>query len=200
MTECWSEGDLRAFLDGELPPSDRERVNVHIGECPKCEALYDEIVGRASRVEQWMSLLPDTQEAVRLPLLRRPVRKRPRWAGVAAALAAGVLIALAVWPKHSQRPVLPAVVELPPVQPPRVAQAVSVEPGAMSDKHPVTRARRPLGIRSAKASLVQEEFVALDDEPIGNGLVVRMALGPDEVQADVIFSADGRARAYRLVK
>jgi hypothetical protein len=44
-----------------------------------------------------------------------------------------------------------------------------------------------------------EQFIALDNEPFETGLVVRVALGPDEVQADVVFSPDGRARAYRLV-
>jgi len=42
-------------------------------------------------------------------------------------------------------------------------------------------------------------FVSLDNEPIDAGLVVRVSLGPNNVQADVIISADGRARAYRLV-
>jgi anti-sigma factor RsiW len=42
-------------------------------------------------------------------------------------------------------------------------------------------------------------FVALDNEPIDAGLVVRVSLGPDNIQADVIMTADGRARAYRLV-
>jgi hypothetical protein len=42
-------------------------------------------------------------------------------------------------------------------------------------------------------------FIALDNEPIDAGLVVRVSMGPNNVQADVIVSADGRARAYRLV-
>ncbi len=44
------------------------------------------------------------------------------------------------------------------------------------------------------------DFVPLDSEPIDAGLVVRVSLGPNDVQADVIITADGRARAYRLVK
>ena len=27
MTNCYDEGRLRAYLDGELPPEDRERVS-----------------------------------------------------------------------------------------------------------------------------------------------------------------------------
>jgi hypothetical protein len=49
-------------------------------------------------------------------------------------------------------------------------------------------------------ALGRGDFVALDNEPIDAGLVVRVAFGPNNLQADVIVSADGRARAYRLVK
>ena len=48
-------------------------------------------------------------------------------------------------------------------------------------------------------ALDKAPFVALDNEPIDAGLVVRVSLGPNNVQADVIITADGRARAYRLV-
>jgi anti-sigma factor RsiW len=51
----------------------------------------------------------------------------------------------------------------------------------------------------ASLGLQRAEFVPLDNEPIDAGLVVRVSLGPENIQADVIISADGRARAYRLV-
>jgi hypothetical protein len=45
-----------------------------------------------------------------------------------------------------------------------------------------------------------EYFLALDDDPIDMGVVMRVALDTgDAVQADVIFDADGRARAIRPV-
>jgi len=48
-----------------------------------------------------------------------------------------------------------------------------------------------------------EDYVALDDEPIESGVVVRVSLeaGIDggQVPADVILGPDGRARAIRLV-
>jgi hypothetical protein len=53
------------------------------------------------------------------------------------------------------------------------------------------RARRPTPPRN--------DFVALDDTPFDTGVVVRMALGPAEVPADVLFGPDGRAHAIRLV-
>jgi hypothetical protein len=46
---------------------------------------------------------------------------------------------------------------------------------------------------------VARPFIALDNEPIETGMVVRVAFGPDQVLADVIITPDGRPRAYRLV-
>jgi hypothetical protein len=42
-------------------------------------------------------------------------------------------------------------------------------------------------------------FVALDDDPIDAGVVMRVALAEGRMQADVIYSQDGRPRAIRLV-
>jgi hypothetical protein len=60
----------------------------------------------------------------------------------------------------------------------------------------VAKRRRPPAERAAAPA---EEFIPLDNEPFEAGLVVRVALGLDQIPADVIYSADGRARAYRLV-
>jgi hypothetical protein len=51
-----------------------------------------------------------------------------------------------------------------------------------------------------KTAQVARPFIALDNEPIETGMVVRVAFGPDQVQADVIITPDGRPRAYRLVE
>jgi len=123
MKDCWTAGDLRAYLDCELPASDRDRVAAHLSTCGDCELLYREISARAERV-----------------------------AGALGALDGGVLAA------RPRTTVPPAILW------PRWAAAV-----------------------------------AMDNEPIDAGLVVRVSLGPDNVQADVIITAGGRARAYRLV-
>jgi hypothetical protein len=52
----------------------------------------------------------------------------------------------------------------------------------------------------ARPVAVERPFVALDNDPIETGMVVRVALGPDQVLADVIVAPDGRPRAYRLVE
>jgi hypothetical protein len=43
-----------------------------------------------------------------------------------------------------------------------------------------------------------DPFIALDDEPIESGIVMRVEL-PGSTPADIVFSPDGRARAVRLV-
>jgi anti-sigma factor RsiW len=154
MKQCWTEGDLRAYLDRELPGPDRDRVAEHLAECGECDARYRGIVARAERIATALSSLADEVAPARQPAPRARVRLWPRRAA-AAALAAGLALVLAS---------------------PRV-------------KAPVTPA----------VARQQGEFVALDNQPIDAGLVVRVSLGPDNLQADVIISADGRARAYRLV-
>ena len=155
MKECWTEGDLRAYLDRELPAGDRERIAAHLAECSACGALYGEIAARAERVAAALGALAETVSPVAARPAARPVRLWPRWAA-AAGIAAGLALLLLT----------------PRAQPPAPAP-VALEKG---------------------------DFVALDNEPIDAGLVVRVAFGPDNLQADVIVSADGRARAYRLVK
>jgi hypothetical protein len=154
MNECWTDGDLRAFLDRELPGPDRDRAAAHLAVCGECGARFREIEARAERVATALSALADGISPVRTARPAAPkVRMWPRWAA-AVAVAAG----------------LAAVLVSPRAKPPAPAMAQQ-----------------------------KAEFVALDNEPIDAGLVVRVSLGPDNVQADVIVSADGRPRAYRLV-
>lgn len=154
MKQCWTDGDLRAYLDHELPGPDRDRAASHLAECGECGERFREIEARAERVATALSSLADGIAPVRA---QRPapakVRLWPRWAA-AAAVAAGLAVVL-VSPK-AKAP----------------APAMAQQKG---------------------------DFVALDNEPIDAGLVVRVSLGPNQVQADVVVSADGRARAYRLV-
>ena len=45
MTQCWSEGALRAYLDRELPSEEMQRVAAHLGECTVCDGLCTELAG-----------------------------------------------------------------------------------------------------------------------------------------------------------
>jgi hypothetical protein len=153
MSGCQTDGDLRAYVDRELPGPDRDRVASHLAACGECEARYREIEARAARVATALDVLTGGIVQTRARPASPKVRMWPRWAA-AAGLAAALAVVL----------VSPQVKSPPP--------AVAERKGA---------------------------FIPLDNEPIDAGLVVRVSMGPDNVQADVIVSADGRARAYRLV-
>jgi hypothetical protein len=67
-------------------------------------------------------------------------------------------------------------------------------PGPVKVKPAIVRRRAP-----AEPKPRVEDYVALDDEPIEAGVVVRVGFSGGQVPADVIFGPDGRARAIRLV-
>jgi hypothetical protein len=55
MTNCYDEGRLRAYLDGELPPSERAALAVHLSGCADCQGQIDRLRVLAAQVR---SLLP----------------------------------------------------------------------------------------------------------------------------------------------
>ena len=57
MTQCWSEGELRAYLDGELPPRDMDRLAAHLRECAACGGLCAELEVRADLLTRWLGAL-----------------------------------------------------------------------------------------------------------------------------------------------
>lgn len=152
MKDCWNPGDLRAYVDRELPPGETARLEAHLETCAACaEALHD-ISARAARVGGLLASLT-AAPAIAVPR-RRPVRAM--WARAAALAVAASLALVFLSPKPSAPP------------------------------KPTAEIARP--------------FIALDNEPIETGVVVRVALGPNQVQADVIVTPDGRPHAYRLVE
>jgi anti-sigma factor RsiW len=152
MKDCWTEGDLRACLDRELPAADRDRIAAHLAQCGQCDLRYREIARRAERVADALGALAGGIAPAR-PAAVGPLMLWPRWAA-AVTIAAGLALLL-----------------LAPKAKPPATPALALGKGA---------------------------FVALDNEPIDAGLVVRVSLGPNHIQADVIMTG-GRARAYRLV-
>src|SRR5437016_12812647 len=128
MRECWPEGSLRAYHDGELQPADMERVSAHLAECPNCEALADEVAGRAARVAALLGALPEPEQVIWMPRgagVPARVPGRSRWAAAGFALAAGLALAMWLAPRREGLPPAPAAkvdpapmatVELPVVQ------------------------------------------------------------------------------------
>ena len=188
MMQCWSEGELRAALDGELPPRDMERVAAHRKECAACAALWADLEGRAARVSELLAALPEPEPAAQIPHVPRRAPAGWRWAAAVAAVAASLAIALALLPKRAERALVHAPAQAAPhmAPPPPVAPAI------------IRRAPRK-GAPAVKPKPKIEYYIALDDEPIETGLVVRVGLDGGQVPADIIVGPDGRAHAIRLV-
>ncbi len=186
MTPCWLEGELRAYLDRELPPGDMERVSAHLKECAACGRLCTDLASRAARVSIWLGTLPEGEPVRQLAALPRGRRLEWRW--IAGAVAAAVTLVFLALPRRSEQ-----VLTAAPPHPP----AASARPAP-----PPPPAVRPAIIRKvvpAKPKPHLQYFVKLDDEPIETGIVVRVGLEDGQIPADVILGPDGRARAIRLV-
>ena len=191
MSECWDEGGLRAYADRDLAPEDLARIAAHLGACAECHGRYNEIAARAVRVASLMGALNVPAPAAR-PLPRRWVM--PAVAG-ALALAATVALAFALIPRRAPHPQPVATPHAPRVQHP--VQAASPSPESTPESKPAGPVRAKTA-RRAKPQRV-DYYLALDDQPIDTGVVMRVAL-EGAGQADVIFDAEGRARAIRPVK
>lgn len=198
MTQCWSEGELRAYLDRELPTEDMQRVAAHLGDCTVCDGLCTELAGRAAHVSALIELLPEWTAAA--PRAAAPAKRRvrrPNWVGIAVAAAACLALAVYLMPNRQPREeglVLP--VRVPAAAPPPVSTAAAMTPA------PVEPAERPAPRRARRVRATAPEpayFVALDDEPFESGVIMRVDVKPGNVQADIVFGPDGRAHAFRLV-
>ena len=208
MTPCRTEGDLRAYLDRELPTAEMQQVAEHLKDCTACDGLCTELAARAAHVSALMELLPGWEGAAPRPAVaarRRMVR--PNWVGIAVALAAGLALAAYLLPKRQAKEV--RVVRVAPM---------TVSPAAEGARRPTastfvtattqaTDARRRGAGRKVKvltddarrSSVLPEYFVALDDEPFDSGFIMRVDVQPGNAQADIVFGPDGRAHAFRLV-
>ena len=176
MSRCWLDGELRAWLDRELPPPDMEAIGRHLTECRQCSALSAELSARAARVSALLGAL-DHVPAVLIAARSRAPR---RIVAAALVLAAASLLLFAWIHKPKPIPVTPAILS-----------PASVPPVALPSK-PATMPKRRVARRND-----MHYYLALDDEPIESGVVLRVTL-PDSGQlADVIFDEQGRPRAVR---
>jgi hypothetical protein len=217
MTQCWPEGALRAYLDGELPAVDVELVAAHLGECPVCAGLCTELAARAAHVSALLDLLPEPvpewsgamARSVRPTAGARATHSRARSIGIAAALAAGLAVAAYLLPNrhptdavaHSARAPKPMLVS-PPAPAPALAQVAAAGAGTAIGPAltPVPPPRRPHRARRPPSTAPEPAyFLALDDEPFDSGIIMRVAVKPGNLQADVVFGPDGRARAFRVI-
>lgn len=205
MKECWSEGELRAFIDRELPAEEIQAIAAHLEVCSECGDLWAELAGRASRVSALMHELAEPEPVGAVPRMPRRSAPRWRWAGVAAALAAGVILGIAMLPKRAAQvavapPTAPAMVESAAgIREPEAAAGTARNVVALGGARPVKAGSRPMARPRPTQVESNNPFLALDDDPIETGVVWRVELGPREVPAEVIVDPDGRPRAIRLV-
>ncbi len=54
IDHLWTRPRLSAYLDGELDPSQRARVERHTGRCPRCQALLASL----RRIRDGLAALP----------------------------------------------------------------------------------------------------------------------------------------------
>ena len=89
------DGTLHAYLDGELPPVESERLDAHLAACPACRVRLEEERALIERASKLLSrAVPPTPERAAPPLhqLRRP---RVAWRlRMPLAWAATVLMAV----------------------------------------------------------------------------------------------------------
>jgi hypothetical protein len=191
MSQCWSEGALRTYLDRELPQPEMELVAAHLAECAECAGMSRNLAARAARVAVWMDALPELEIAA-----PRRAAPRRRWIGLAAAIAAGLAVAAMVLPRHKDVVAAPApLVVLEPPAPMVADAAVASAPRITAIAGVPKRIRQP----KLRPRTVNNNFLALDDEPIETGVIMRVGVEPGNVQADIVFGQDGRAHAIRLV-
>jgi len=192
MTQCWPEGALRAYLDGELPSEDMQRVAAHLGDCTVCDGLCRELAARAAHVSALMELLPEWGAA--MPRAAIPAGRRANWIGIAVALAAGLALAAYLLPDRHPREAVVLPAPAPTPAPPPVAVTVAAVTPAPAEQ---PAQRRPRRVRPTAPEPAY--FVALDDEPFESGVIMRVGVKPGNAQADIVFGPDGRAHAFRLV-
>ena len=193
MTQCWPEGALRAYLDGELPAEDMQRVAAHLGDCTVCDGLCRELAARAAHVSALMELLPEWGAA--MPRAAIPAGRRANWIAIAVALAAGLALTAYLLPDRHPREAVVRPAPAPAPAPPPVAVTVAAVTPALVAEPPAQR--RPRRVRPTAPEPAY--FVALDDEPFESGVIMRVAVKPGNAQADIVFGPDGRAHAFRLV-
>ena len=185
MKNCWTDGDMRTYIDGELPEESLQQIAAHLQICPQCSERYRELSDRAARVSALMGALSEaTPIAPAAPPL--PSRNHRRWPLIAFPLAASVAIAFLVLPRHR---LVDQPARLPSAH--ATVAAANVQPPAAKPR-PRVRHIKP-------QTPPPEEFVRLDDEPFETGTVVHMAADNGNLEADLIIGPDGRAHAIRVV-
>ena len=156
MTTCPDDQTLAGLVDGQLDESSRSRMLVHVDACPVC---FDRVATMAAAAETSVFVPPGLVRAVTTPSKGHSAWRTWLPAG---AVAAGALLAVAVWRPFS------------PVMPP--ADPAVVEPS----------------IRSRGTSVVTPVVQAPgEDEPLEGGFQVRWQSPEAAVFSEVKLTTAG---------
>ncbi len=185
MSRCWLEGELRAYVDRELPAPEMEAIGRHLGECDACAAVWLELKERAARVGVMLEALEHIPEPA--PVV---VRRAARLGPVLVAVLAAACVVLVLWLPKRQRMVTP-----PKTQVAASAPATAAQTAPLRSRRRVEPRLRAATVRERLAQT--QYYMALDDEPIESGVVVRVALPDSGLLADVIYDEQGQPRAVR---
>lgn len=191
MKECWAEGDLRSYLDGEMPPAERELAAAHFEECAECRGRYAELAERAARVGSLMAALSEPAAVAGEHGVRQETVHRLKHVPAAVlALAAALAIGFVMLPKRGA-PGVESLAKAP----------MAVAPAGVAEAEPVAAApavvRRPN--RMPRPMPRADYYFSLDGEPIETGTVMRVGVENGDLQAELILGPDGRAHAIRMV-
>ncbi len=195
-----TDGDLLAWIDGDLDPPASDAVEAHLGECPDCRRRRTRLEGDARQVREWLrradSPAPPPEAYARPWRAPAPGAGRParHWIRAAAAVAA---LALAVGPARAW--IARSLASNPPA-PTREAPAPPAPAPAQAPQ--ATTAFRPEGARltvglGADGDAVRIRFEASPDDRVqlwapwdDVGITVR----PDRVDLSEVAGRSGTLR------
>jgi hypothetical protein len=190
MTEHWTDR-LSEYLDGDLSPAERERLEAHLVACGACRTVLEELqavvatAGRLEDREPEYDLWPGVRQAIgsrpviALDSRRKPARRITMSLGQLAAAAASLVLVSggAAWFLSQSQSSRGALVEAP--APPAVLQPVTFDPRGRADSA-ITELQQILESHSSRldSSTVRilAENLALIDRAIGQA---RRALESD---------------------
>jgi hypothetical protein len=101
MTDQHPEIDrLNEYLDDELDPRERRRIDAHLSGCEDCRRSLEEITAIVRAAAELPAVAPPERiwESISASLIERKsiVKKSPRWAA-ALALAASLVLGVSLW-------------------------------------------------------------------------------------------------------
>jgi hypothetical protein len=145
------DGTLHAYVDGELAPVERERVDRHLAGCPPCRTRLDEARALVERAARLLELaVPPAPHRAPPPL--HSLRQRPVWWRLRAPLAWAATVVLAVglgWVLRGRTVQAPRQIQVPVVLAPAPNESAFRSPAATpltvaeSPSHAKARAQSP---------------------------------------------------------